>query len=230
MRKEAMSVLSALGISADMSTRIGSLSPHCRMDSVYWLREEHRAMDDSPLPPRQSLTRTQRWLVTLIAVFGVWFVASAALVIVGKVGGSAALQYVLGAIVVFLIPVMLVLLFVILWPTLRGGRTDDEQAVLDLIMRRFAAVERPAALALLDEYSLAVPEAERARVQRALLTLSDGDLARLRYFTEETQQDYHDILDWAAEGATPDAAADAVARDRDPAAARSPLRDGAVPD
>src|SRR5437588_12787997 len=80
------------------------------------------------------------------------------------------------------------MLFAILWPTLRGGRTEDEQAVLTMVARDFPAAERPAALALIDDYCLTVPEMERIRVQRALLTLSGGDLDRLRYLTVEAKQ------------------------------------------
>jgi hypothetical protein len=157
-------------------------------------------MDELDAPqalPRRPLTRTQRWLFALFGTFGVWFLASAALVIVGKVGGHAALQYVLGAFVVLLIPAMLVMLFVILWPVLRGDRPEDERAVLAMVARDFPAAERTAVLALLDDYCLTVPEAERIRVQHALLTLSGGDLARLRYFTAETKQEYEDLLMWA---------------------------------
>lgn len=173
------------------------------MVSVYWQREAMRVSDatdeidgSEPLP-RRPLTRAQRWLLALVGTFGVWFIASAGLVIVGKLGGSVAAQYVLGALVVLLIPVMLVMLFAILWPTLRGGRTADEQAVLDMVTQGFPAAERPAALALLDDYCLTVPAGERARVQRALLTLGGGDLARLRYLTVETKQEYEDLLAWA---------------------------------
>jgi hypothetical protein len=160
-------------------------------------------LDDPEILPRRPLSRTQRWLFALFGTFGVWFVASVTLVIVGKVGGPAAWQYVLGILVVLLIPIMLVMLFIILWPILRGDQSEDEQAVLTTVARDFSASERPTALAFLDDYCLTVPAAERARVQRALLTLSGGDLARLRYFTTETKQEYTDILLWANEGAAP---------------------------
>jgi hypothetical protein len=182
------------------------------MASVYWQREEMHVAgardeidetDESEPLPRRPLTRAQRWLLALLGTFGIWFLASAALVLVGKLGGDVVVQYVLGALVVLLIPVMLVMLFVMLWPTLRGERSQDEQAVLGMVARDFPAAERPTALALLDDYCLTVPEMERLRVQRALLTLSGGDLARLRYLTAETQQDYEDLLAWADEGATP---------------------------
>ena len=39
---------------------------------------------------------------------------------------------------------------------------------------------------------------ERAeRVRRAVLKLADGDLRRLRHFTERAQQDFRDVLFWA---------------------------------
>jgi hypothetical protein len=148
-------------------------------------------------PSRRPFTRTQRWLLALIATFAVWFVASAALVIVGKINGGTALQYPLGFLVVLLIPVMLVMLFAVLWPALRGGRTEEEQEVLAMVVHDFPPMERPIALALLDDYCLAVPPAERLRVQRALLALSGGDLARLRYLTAEAPQQYDDLLAWA---------------------------------
>jgi hypothetical protein len=173
------------------------------MASVYWHREERRvteateAMDEPDGVPRRPLTRAQRWLLALLGTFGIWFIVSVALVLVGQVGGSVVVQYVLGALVVLLIPVMLVMLFAILWPALRGDRTAEERAVLDAVAQDFPAAERPAALALLDDYCLTVPEAERVRVQRALLTLSGGDLARLRYLTVEAKQEYDDLLAWA---------------------------------
>lgn len=160
-------------------------------------------LDEPVILPRRPLTRAQRWLFALFGTFGVWFVASAALVIVGKVGGPTAWQYILGTLVVVLIPVMLVMLFVMLWPILRGDQSEDERAVLTTVARDFPAAERPTALALIDDYCLTVPAAERTRVQRALLTLSGGDLARLRYFTVETKQEYDDLLAWADEGAAP---------------------------
>jgi hypothetical protein len=160
-------------------------------------------LDDTEAVPRRPLTRTQRWLFALVAVFGVWFIASVALVIAGQVSGSTPVQYLLGTLVVLLMLVMLVILFIILWPVLRGERTEDETAVLAMVAHDFPAIERPAALALLDDYAVTVPEAERARVQRALLTLCGGNLARLRYFTEEARQDYHDLLTWADETTAP---------------------------
>jgi hypothetical protein len=160
-------------------------------------------MDDPRETPRQPLTHTQRGLIALFAIFFIWFIASAVLVIVGQVGGHPALQYGLGALVVLLIPVMLVVLFIILWPILRGHRTEDEQAVLTRIVQDFPAAVRPEALALLDDYCFNVPEAKRARVQRALLTLSAGDLNRLHYLTEEAKQEYTDLLDWADEQSAP---------------------------
>lgn len=157
-------------------------------------------MDDSDIsasPSRRPFTRTQRWLLALIATFGVWFAASAALVIVGKINSGSSVQYVFGILVVLLIPVMLVMLFAVLWPALRGGRTDEEQAVLATVAHDFPPAERPVVLALLDDYCLTVPQAERLRVQRALLALSGGDLAQLRYLTEEAPQEYDDLLAWA---------------------------------
>jgi hypothetical protein len=160
-------------------------------------------LDEPEALPGRPLTRAQRWLFALLGTFGVWFVASGALVIVGNVGGQTGWQYLLGALVVLLIPVMLVMLFVILWPVLRGERPAEEQAVLTIVAQDFPVAERPAVLALLDDYSLTVPAAERVRVQRALLTLSGGHLARLRYFTVETKQEYEDLLAWADESAAP---------------------------
>jgi len=53
------------------------------------------------------------------------------------------------------------------------------------------------ALALLARYGTEPWHRERERVQRAILTLSKGDLDLLRHHVEVAQQDYRDVLYWA---------------------------------
>jgi hypothetical protein len=42
------------------------------------------------------------------------------------------------------------------------------------------------------------------RVRRAVLTLADGDLERLRHLTQQAQQDFRDVLFWADNPPSPD--------------------------
>jgi hypothetical protein len=52
-------------------------------------------------------------------------------------------------------------------------------------------------LKLLDAYGVQSYERERERVHVAILTLSEGDDAKLRYFIEVAKRDYRDVLFWA---------------------------------
>jgi hypothetical protein len=49
---------------------------------------------------------------------------------------------------------------------------------------------------------------EPGRVRRAVLTLSRGDLARLRHFVDRVHQDYRDVLMWAEYPDDPDSHAE----------------------
>ena len=53
-------------------------------------------------------------------------------------------------------------------------------------------------LKLLDAYGVQSYERERERVQVAIVTLSEGDEAKLRYLIDVAQNDYRDVLFWAA--------------------------------
>ena len=65
--------------------------------------------------------------------------------------------------------------------------------VLASIAVLFPPEQRARALALLDEYT-AGSDAGRARVQMAILVLSDGDLARLESELAVAKRDFRDVL------------------------------------
>jgi len=71
-----------------------------------------------------------------------------------------------------------------------------------LVAEAFPAQRLREALAILSEYGADRHEPERARVQRATVSLSEGDLSRLRHFVAVAKTDYRDVLFWAE---TPDA-------------------------
>jgi hypothetical protein len=52
-------------------------------------------------------------------------------------------------------------------------------------------------LKLLDAYGVQSYERERERAQVAIVTLSEGDEAKLRYLIDVAQNDYRDVLFWA---------------------------------
>jgi superfamily I DNA/RNA helicase len=52
-------------------------------------------------------------------------------------------------------------------------------------------------LELLDAYGVESYERERERVQVAIVTLSEGDEAKLRYLIGIAKKDYRDVLFWA---------------------------------
>jgi hypothetical protein len=57
--------------------------------------------------------------------------------------------------------------------------------------------EGETALRVLITYGHEAHEREPDRVRRAILTLSQGDLGRLRHFAERASSDYRDVLMWA---------------------------------
>ena len=59
----------------------------------------------------------------------------------------------------------------------------------------FPHADASAILALLDHYG--VEPYERERVQLAILNLSEGDEAKLRYFIDVAKRDYRDVLFWS---------------------------------
>lgn len=168
---------------------------------------EEAQMAAVPGSARRPLTRVQRQLLVFAAVFIVWFVISILLMAVGIAGGGAAAQYALGAFVILLIPVMLVMLFILLRHALADERHREavpeplvtRDAVCTAIARDFPDHDAAAVLATLDAATANVSFFDRSAVQHAIVVLSEGDIARLRYLTEAAGQDYRDLLGWADE-------------------------------
>lgn len=71
------------------------------------------------------------------------------------------------------------------------------EQVLAAAARRFPTEETVAILAILDQYGIEEHEWERERVHLAILRLSEGDINRLRYFTQLAKGDRRDILLYA---------------------------------
>jgi len=69
--------------------------------------------------------------------------------------------------------------------------------VVAAVGARFPSAERDGVLTLLDRYGVESWERDRERVQLAIVTLSEGDLDKLRYFLGVAKQDYRDVLFWA---------------------------------
>ena len=65
------------------------------------------------------------------------------------------------------------------------------------VRARFPRSDPELILALLDEYGVEAYQRERDRVQLAVVALSGGDEAKLRYFVEVAKQDYRDVLFWS---------------------------------
>ena len=61
----------------------------------------------------------------------------------------------------------------------------------------FPHADAGAILALLDHYGVEPYERERDRVQLAILNLSEGDEAQLRYLIDVAKRDYRDVLFWS---------------------------------
>ena len=75
------------------------------------------------------------------------------------------------------------------------AHTRDD--VLAAIAAGFPKSARPRVLDLLDTYGVNPYEREVARVQLAILTLSEKDEEKLREFTSVAKIDYRDVLFWA---------------------------------
>jgi hypothetical protein len=67
------------------------------------------------------------------------------------------------------------------------------ESLADVARRSFADHQLVAVFAALDRYTGPEPE----RVQRAILTLSDGDVGKLSHNVAVALQDYPDVLYWA---------------------------------
>ena len=79
----------------------------------------------------------------------------------------------------------------------------DQMAAL--VSEVFPAERLREVLAILSDYGVEEhepePGPERERVRRAIVSLSGGDLDRLRHFVAVAKTDYRDVLFWAE---TPD--------------------------
>jgi len=69
--------------------------------------------------------------------------------------------------------------------------------VVAAVAARFAAADVDRLVSLLDTYGAESYERERERVQIAIVTLSEGDEQKLRYFLSVAKRDYRDVLFWA---------------------------------
>jgi hypothetical protein len=69
--------------------------------------------------------------------------------------------------------------------------------VIDAVRALFPRADTNAILAILDEYGVEPYQREHERVQLAILNLSEGDEAKLRYFLDIAKRDYRDVLFWS---------------------------------
>ena len=69
--------------------------------------------------------------------------------------------------------------------------------VMTAVRATFPRADSNAILAILDEYGVESYQRERDRVQLAIVNLSEGDEAKLRYFVDVAKQDYRDVLFWS---------------------------------
>lgn len=154
----------------------------------------------------------RRLLIAFLTALGVCVVASFVFAVVAHIDGTSRLIYPLGALVVVPVPVMLVLLFFLIRQGLSGEPASDaadgemqmEAEVATTVARSFPIADRTEALMILASSGAGLPEPERTCVRLAILRLSDGDLSRLRYFTDQAKQDYRDVLAWDAEPSATD--------------------------
>lgn len=154
----------------------------------------------------------RRLLTAFLAALGICIVASFVFAVVAHIDGTSRLIYPLGALVVVPIPVMLVLLFFLMRHSLNAEPTGAaasreariEAAVVAAVARSFPVADRTEALTILASSGGGLAEPERTDVRLAILRLSDGDLGRLRYFTDQATQDHRDVLMWDAETPAPD--------------------------
>ena len=78
----------------------------------------------------------------------------------------------------------------------------EANQIAALVAEAFPAERLREALAILSDYGVEKHEPERERVRRAIVSLSEGNLDRLRHFIAVAKADYRDVLFWAE---TPDA-------------------------
>lgn len=69
--------------------------------------------------------------------------------------------------------------------------------VIAAVTRDFPDGATKEILDVLDRYGSDVPESGRARVQIAILRLSEGDLTKLRHNIDVAIQDFRDVLWWS---------------------------------
>ena len=69
--------------------------------------------------------------------------------------------------------------------------------VVAAVRASFPGADPDAILAVLDEYGVEPYQRERDRVLLAIVDLSAGDEAKLRYFVEVAKRDYRDVLFWS---------------------------------
>lgn len=72
--------------------------------------------------------------------------------------------------------------------------TWTREDVIAKVMHDFPDADPSIVLAIIDQYGVESHERERERVQRAILDLSDGDLARAESYTINAKCDYRDVL------------------------------------
>lgn len=78
----------------------------------------------------------------------------------------------------------------------------ERQTIAAFVAEAFPPEQVPEALDILAAYGTETHEREPDRVCRAIVSLSGGDLDRLRHFVAAAKADYRDVLFWAE---TPDA-------------------------
>ena len=153
----------------------------------------------------------RRLATAFLASLGICLLASFIIAFVAYIEGGSWLIYPLGALVVVPIPVMLVLLYFLMRRVLSDEEAGDsvgaggqvEAAVIEAVADSFPADERAEALATLSAYGAGPSEGECTRVRLAIIHLSDGNLTRLQYFTDQAKQEYRDVLTWDREIASP---------------------------
>jgi hypothetical protein len=69
--------------------------------------------------------------------------------------------------------------------------------IVAAVRASFPRADPDAILATLDEYGVEPYQRERERVQLAIINLSEGDEAKLRYFLDVAKRDYRDVLFWS---------------------------------
>jgi hypothetical protein len=81
----------------------------------------------------------------------------------------------------------------------RRGRQEQQvsKSVQAAAAERFAPELVDEVMAVLSLYGVLPYEVERARVQFAILRLSEGDLSKLYHYADAATQDYRDVLYWA---------------------------------